>query len=177
MEPMATPLDDPLLAWRGRDGLEVVAFPLLPVAAGIGTVAMVVAADPEFPEAGVVWAGTGAGVPTTKTGAGAVAVPVGAAAGVENTTCGTVKVVLSVVVVLEDGMTKPEETPVDSTHGTTYVDATTIVVTATGAVTAGGAAGALVMDAPELPLAGTVAAGGELGLLGHPVMIAGFWGM
>jgi len=101
-----------------------------------------------------------------------VAVPDGAA--VENTTCGTVKVVLSVVVVLEDGMVNPEETPVDSTHGTTYVDSTTIVVTATGAggetgaLVIAGAPGALVIEAPELVV---VSAGGELG---HPVMIAGF---
>jgi len=170
---MATPLEEPLLVCT----IGVLPLRLLDGVAAIGMVAMVVADAPEFPDAGVVAAGTGAGVPTTKIGAGAVAVPVGAPAGVENTTCGTVKVVLSVVVVLEDGMTNPEETPVDSTHGTTYVDETTIVVTATGAV-AGGEAGALVIEAPEFPPAGAVVmAGGELGelgLLGHPVMIAGF---
>lgn len=144
----------------------------LPVEA-TGTVAMVVGVAPE---AGVVTAATGAGVPATKTAAGVVAVPDGDA--VENTTCGTVKVVLSVVVVLEDEMVNPEETPVDSTHGTTYVDSTTIVVTGiageTGALVIAGAPGALVTEAPELPLTAVVATGAELELLGHPVMIAGF---
>ena len=81
MEPIATPLDDPLLAWKGV-GVAVAAVPLLGVVATIGTVAMVVAEAPEFPETGVVSAGTGAGVPTTKTGTAAVAVPDGAAVGV-----------------------------------------------------------------------------------------------
>jgi hypothetical protein len=120
MLPNATPVEEPLLARRGAVGAAP-EVPLLADGAATGTVAMVVAEAPELSETAVVSAGTAAGVPTTRTGTAAVAVPAGAAVGVENTTCGTVMTVLIAVVVEEDGMTRPEETPVDSTHGTVMV--------------------------------------------------------
>jgi hypothetical protein len=179
MLPKATPVEEPLLACSGAVG--AAAVPLPADVAAIGTVAMVVAEAPELPEAGVVSAGTAAGVPTTSTGAAAVAVPVAAAVGVEKTTCGTVITVESAVVVDEEGMTSPEDTPVDSTHGTVMVVWMEMVVTGTataGADVTGAAVtpglvtdGAAVTDGPELASTPVVAAAGALG---HPVTIAGF---
>jgi hypothetical protein len=125
MLPNATPVDEALLARSGAVG-EAPEVPLPAEnpedGAATGTVAMVVAEAPELSETAVVSAGTAAGVPTTRTGTAAVAVePAGAAAGVEKTTCGTVMTVEIAVVVEEDGITRPEETPVDSTHGTVMV--------------------------------------------------------
>jgi hypothetical protein len=193
MLPNATPVEEPLLARSGAVGAAVL---LPPVGAATGTVAMVVGAVPELPETGVVSAGTAAGVPTTRTGTAAVAVPDGAAVGVENTTWGTVMTVEIAVVVEEDGMIRPEETPVDSTHGTVMVDTKEMVVTgmlATGATGAGVTDGEAVApgistddgdgretagtETDGAPEAETVVAAAGGATLGHPVMIAGFWGM
>ena len=141
MLPKATPVEEPLLARRGAVG-DAVPLPADPVdGAGIGTVAIVVSAGtPEFSETGVVSAGTEAGVPTTRTGTAAVAVPSdGASVGVENVTCGTVMTVEIIVVVDEDGITSPEETPVDSTHGTVTVVWIEMVVTGMLSIGASGA--------------------------------------
>ena len=134
MLPKVTPVEEPLFASSG--------------AVGAAEAAMVAEA-PALPATGVVAAGTAAGVPGTRTGAAVVAAP---AAGVEKTTCGTVMTVEMAVVVDEDGITRPEDTPVDSTHGTVTMVWIEIVVT------------------------GTVGADVTVGLLelGHPVTIAGF---
>lgn len=163
MELKATVMEAPPLVVRGEVGTgDAFAVPFDP-AYDVGTVLGAgTALD------GVVLATTAAGVPITKTGAAGDAVapefPL-TAAGVEKTTWGTVKAVEMTVWVLEDGMIKPEETPVLWTHGTVTVWYTLMVVTGTAGMTAG----ALVAT-PELLEATTDGTEGD----GPAVTIAGF---
>ena len=70
-------------------------------------------------------AGTAVGVPATRAADTVDPVPVR----VVKTTCGTTRAVEMTVVELDEGMTEPCETPVDSVHATVKVVRTWTVVT------------------------------------------------